>query len=375
MIPFRKKTLSAFADNLGGALVAPATFGTLIVPKRIRRSLLSVTIPHLKKGSAFSTRGNRSNWLFEVFHRHRSDEDAGARFAQLYRDAFREHRSHRKAVIIAESLLAQLKQTGEVGMKAFVRKKDSLGRDNCYQDGTHVACAAPGTAKKEALPKKKETAKKAHKPLKAPAEAPKPEVSAPTKTEPPVSDKAARAKTSAKRVGKEIQRYAEEYNEPEIAKLIKGWPLPNSEPQDLENDEHLVELKTMVDNDNDKITMDSYSQIRKVTKQIETGKNFHTLVLDDRLVYNANGEGRHDVSKRVFLYRRGVAGSARVEGLLQVKSGKELLKLMNTPDDELPDAAKRRDGKHFEGAWEFFEDGQGKGYKNDTTGKIFRAKK
>lgn len=189
------------------------------------------------------------------------------------------------------------------------------------------------------------------------------------------SEKAARAKAAHVLVGRDVQRYAEEYNEPRLAKALGGVSHPDSEPKDISTDRDLVELKTMVSNGNDKLTMDSYAQVRKIVAERDEGKTFHTIVSDDRLVYNAKGDGKHDDSKRVYYYRRGVAGSARVGGMYRCKDEAELKRLMATPEDQLPDAAKRTDGKLRVGRWKFFEDEQGKGYRNLKTGQTFRAKK
>ena len=72
-----------------------------------------------------------------------------------------------------------------------------------------------------------------------------------------------------------------------------------------------VELKTViVMGDNDKLTMNKYAQCRKIEWEREKGATFHTVVCDDRGVKDAKGAGQHDESKRVYYYRRGVAGSA-----------------------------------------------------------------
>src|SRR3984885_10116361 len=147
------------------------------------------------------------------------------------------------------------------------------------------------------------------------------------------SEKAARAKLAHKLVNKDIQRYAEEYNEPRFAKVVQGISHPDSEPMDVTTKSgDPCELKTLVDNSNSKITMDSYSQVRKIVKESETGKTFHTIVSDDQSIYNAKGEGKHgDDSKRKYYYRRGVAGSARIGSLYECKDEAELLKMMSLP--------------------------------------------
>ncbi len=193
----------------------------------------------------------------------------------------------------------------------------------------------------------------------------------------PRNEKAQRAKDSAKRVDASIQRYAEEYNEPRFAKVVDGQSLPDGEPADvITKNGDGIEMKTMTSNGNDKLTMDSYSQVRKINWEKENKSTFHTVVSDDRKVFNANGEGQHgDNSDRVYYYRRGVAGSARIGTMHRCKDEAELKQLMTTPEKDLPEGAQRTDGKLRVGKWKAFHDEDGKGFKNLKTGQIVRAKK
>lgn len=198
---------------------------------------------------------------------------------------------------------------------------------------------------------------------------------------PKLSATAERAKANHKMVDKGIQRYAEEHNEPAMAKALGGTSLPNGEPIDVAipgpggTPAHGVELKTMVDNTRNKIDMNTYAQVRKIEWERENGATFHTVVLDDQKVYNANGEGKHDPSQRRMFYRRGV-GSFRVEGMHEITGGmKELKELMAKGDKDLPPAAQRTDGANRVGKWKPFVDKEGKGFKNSTTGRIVRPKK
>jgi len=161
----------------------------------------------------------------------------------------------------------------------------------------------------------------------------------------PLSEKAQRAKDAHKMVDKTIQRYAEEHNEPRFAQEIGGKSYNDSEPVDVGITKpgggfaHGIELKTMVDNKNNKITMKSSAMAKKKAWQEEAGAPFHTVVLDDHKVFNANGEGQHDESKRQIYYKRG-AGSFRVDLMHPVKDQAELKQLLDTPDAELPKAAQ-----------------------------------
>ncbi len=195
------------------------------------------------------------------------------------------------------------------------------------------------------------------------------------------SEKSKRAKAAHKMVDKRVQRYAEEYNEPRFAKLVGGVSHPDSEPMDVTTKNgDLVELKTMVlqRNKEEKITMDKYSQVRKIVKEQETGQQFHTVVSDDRgVVGSLEDESLRatDESARVYYYRRGVAGPARIASLYRCKDEAELKRVMAMPEDKLPDGAARTDKKLRVGKWEFFTDEKGKGFRNDKTGKVARPKK
>lgn len=230
------------------------------------------------------------------------------------------------------------------------------------------------------------------------------------------SDKAMRAKAAHVLIGAEIQRYAEEHGEVQTAKALGGASWPDSEPIDIaipHNSEHTslwqkaqadyssamaaytaggkkgtkpapfkvegdikhgVELKTPTVGKNGTITMDKYAQVRKHLWEKEgTGRVFHTVVKDDREVFNADGPGKHDESKRVWYYRRGVAGSTTIESLHRCKDEAEVRRLMDLPEKQLPDKAKRTDGKLSVGKWKPVK-GE-RAYRNTKTGEIARAKK
>ena len=183
------------------------------------------------------------------------------------------------------------------------------------------------------------------------------------------------AKAAHVMVDGEIQRYAEEHNESVLAKLLGGVSHPDHEPKDISTETALVELKTIFNNSNQKLTMDSYSQIRKVVEETNTGKAFHTIVFDDTRVMHAKGPGKHDPSKRVCYYRRGIAGSARI-GTMHRCTMAELKLLVKMDDADLPSTAQRTDQKHFTGKWVSTIDPETgrKAFKNSKTKKIVVAK-
>lgn len=225
----------------------------------------------------------------------------------------------------------------------------------------------------------------------------------PSGDSPPRKAKAAQKKPSEKAVraikhqvptGKEVQRYAEEHNEPRFAKVLggKSHSHPDSEPKDVTWADKigkplgLIEMKTLVTQKNDKITMDTYSQVRKVLDEQKENVPFHTVISDDREVFHAHGgfgesfpgeEGyseKHDDAKRIYYYRRGIAGSARISTMHRCKDETELKKLMAMPDDQLPPAARRTDAKLFVGKWQAVTIGGRKAFTNKKTGQTVRAK-
>jgi hypothetical protein len=163
-----------------------------------------------------------------------------------------------------------------------------------------------------------------------------------------MSDKAKKAQAAHKYVGADVQRYSEEHNEPILAKSIGGVSLRDNEPVDVVihdkggQIQHGVELKTMTDNANGKITMSAGAIDKKMAWAKKNHADFHTIVYDDSAVKDANGLGKHDDSQRKMYYRRG-AGSFRVTSMQPVENAKELKTLINTPTKDLPAAAKPTD--------------------------------
>lgn len=184
------------------------------------------------------------------------------------------------------------------------------------------------------------------------------------------------AKQSATLTGKDVQRWAEEHNEPQFAKAIGGLAYKDNEPIDVVSGaggkiEHGIEMKTMVSNKASKLTMDKYAQVRKVEWEKNNGATFHTVVVDDR---SAGIGSVHDSSKRVYYYRRGIAGSARIDSMHKCKNLAEVKKLMTMPESELPDGAQRTDATIRSENWRPLPAKDGIGYRN-SSGDIVRPKK
>ena len=161
---------------------------------------------------------------------------------------------------------------------------------------------------------------------------------------PAVSARSERARAAHFMVDSEIQRYAEEYNEPIIAKALGGKSSRNSAEVDIilttsDGRQHGVELKTMVANGNAKITMKTQAMQRKKSWERKNKGTVHTVVLDDSKVFNALGKGKHDITKRRILYRRGY-GSFRTAKMHVCANMAEVKRLIQMPKRELPVGAK-----------------------------------
>jgi len=155
--------------------------------------------------------------------------------------------------------------------------------------------------------------------------------------------------TGAIRVGKEVQRYAEEHNEAYVAGALGGQSLADNEAADviltMDGKVHGVELKTMVSNKANKITMKADAKARKRKWERKNKGTMHMVVLDDSEVFNAKGPGKHDPSKRKIYYRRGF-GSFSTTNMHEAKSLEEVKELIGTPKRKLPPGAKHLPGQH-----------------------------
>ena len=169
---------------------------------------------------------------------------------------------------------------------------------------------------------------------------------APPQEKPIDAARVLRAKMASVITDAVIQQYSEENNEPILAKATGGLSLRDNEPVDVlvtKNGmiQHGIELKTMISNKSGKITMEKDALQRKREWQEQNFAPMHTVVFDDRDVYDANGPGQHDPSKRVIYYRLG-AGSFRVGAMQKVSNVNDLNALLATPPDSLPSKARTR---------------------------------
>jgi hypothetical protein len=124
------------------------------------------------------------------------------------------------------------------------------------------------------------------------------------------------------------QQHAEENNERELAAALGGFVTRGSAPVDVVvtrhgRPAHGIELKTLVTQGNDKITMKTPAMDRKFDWASEHGAALHTVVFDDR-------EAMDDASRRRVYHRLGV-GSFRIGNMRLLEGGlQELAALLDT---------------------------------------------
>ena len=136
--------------------------------------------------------------------------------------------------------------------------------------------------------------------------------------EPKLSDRAQRALASYKPSTAEKQRVASE-SERKVAEILRGQQTDDNSPTDITLTTggrfQGVEVKTLVDNKNDKITMHPESRERKEAWAMENHAALHTVVVDSR------GQ-----PPRIY-YHEGV-GSFRLAGMALVRDAAHLRSLV-----------------------------------------------
>jgi hypothetical protein len=137
------------------------------------------------------------------------------------------------------------------------------------------------------------------------------------------NERAERAAASHKRSTAEKQRWAEG-NESPIASLLGGSTTGDNMTMDIVVDHPEgpvgVEVKTLLDNKNSKITMHPESRRRKEAWAEKTGGKLFTVVIDDR---HAFAEGKAPGHGRAIYYREGV-GAFQVKNMVRVDDMNDL---------------------------------------------------
>ena len=156
------------------------------------------------------------------------------------------------------------------------------------------------------------------------------------------NQKALLAKQTHKPSTKAKQDHAKA-NQDVVAKGVGGQVVSDNAPTDVTvprkgGGVHGVEVKTMVDNGNSRVKMNKGAYDRKAKWSAETGNPLHTSVTDDRDVFDG-GKNKDQYSGNKLYYKRG-GGSFAVNGMHPVKDHAEMARLMELPDDKLPELAK-----------------------------------
>jgi hypothetical protein len=124
-------------------------------------------------------------------------------------------------------------------------------------------------------------------------------------------------------IDRELQSYAEDDNERELAVAVGGMQTQGSAPVDvvvIKDGIAVVgiELKTVLTNGNDKITMKAAAIERKHEWASRTGASLHTIVFDDRLVFGQDGR---KLPEHRRVYHRPGCGSFRLCNMQEVVGG------------------------------------------------------
>lgn len=139
------------------------------------------------------------------------------------------------------------------------------------------------------------------------------------------SPKALRALKAFKPIHAQAQRYAEQ-NELTIREMIGGQRTEGNAPVDViakvEGKTVGVEVKTMINNTNDKITMRRAAVEKKEAWARRHRANVHTVVIDDR------GKLGHSEYSGHRLYHTKGTGSFRLGSMTPVKDERHLKELL-----------------------------------------------
>lgn len=145
-------------------------------------------------------------------------------------------------------------------------------------------------------------------------------------------------------IRRDEQQYCEERNQKSLARKLKSLgaleTTGNAAADVILFDEEgaitdLIEVKTLIKAKESKATVHRDAKARKEALAEEHNANLHQIVIDDRDVFNALGPGRHDESRRVYYYRRGV-GAYRVENMYRCSGARELKSLLKQSEADLP---------------------------------------
>jgi len=139
------------------------------------------------------------------------------------------------------------------------------------------------------------------------------------------SEQSARALRAFKPAGARVQRHAER-NEAKVLQMVGGMGTEGNAPVDviteIDGKKVGIEVKTMVNNTNDKIWVRTAAREKKEKWARLNKAAVHTVVLDDRDVFKSKGFSGHKV-----YFAKG-AGSFRLGAMTPVKDSTHLKELL-----------------------------------------------
>jgi hypothetical protein len=178
--------------------------------------------------------------------------------------------------------------------------------------------------------------------------------SSPTRIPPSALASAQVSDSSQIRFGKRHQQFAEEDNQDQLAKEVRGINTKDNGPVDIkiyDGDDppkltHGLELKTLLVSKHDRIRMRKDARQNKLNWVADNKVPVHTFVYDDRQVFDANGTGEHDYSKRKTYFKQGI-GNFKLDEMHLVSNSDERDRLarMDGNDPLLPHKARARPEK------------------------------
>lgn len=139
----------------------------------------------------------------------------------------------------------------------------------------------------------------------------------------PRSEKSRRALKAFKPIHAINQRYAEK-NELKVRRMVDGTRTDDNKPVDVitKDGKHGIEVKTMINNDNNKITVRAAALAKKEAWARENKARLHTVLIDDRDKFKHPRYSGHKI-----YYMRGT-GSFRLSSMVPVESAAHLRRLM-----------------------------------------------
>lgn len=177
-----------------------------------------------------------------------------------------------------------------------------------------------------------------------PSPASKPTATRRVVTRPAVATPPAAPRVTGESLTKARRAFADD-REREIARGIGGKRLDDYQPHDVlvpkpgGKGDHAIEVKSLIFGKKRQLAVHENALLRKVEDAAaHPGRTYHTVVVDGRNVAEG-GVHAANYSGHTLYYRR-ASGPYTVTTMYKVKNMAELKKLLDTPDERLPAAAR-----------------------------------